>query len=155
MNDWIIVFSASRLHVVVIVLAVVFVAYASKHTRKRVLLLSLFSLAASLILSRIVSQFYYSPRPFVTDEIIPLIQHVADNGFPSDHMLLVSTITVVVLMYTRSLGSILIVLSVLVGLGRVFSGVHHPVDILGSVIIAVIAVLVSYLFIHKYIFEKL
>jgi undecaprenyl-diphosphatase len=74
-----------------------------------------------------------------------LIPHVADNGFPSDHTLYAMVVAATLFVFKRKTGILVGVLAVLIGLARVSAGVHHPVDIIASVVIAIIATLLSYL----------
>ena len=154
MNDWIILVLANKLHVVVLLIAFIYALTISKQLQKKIILLSAVAFPLSFVLSRISSYFYFNPRPFVVGEFTPLVQHVADNGFPSDHVLLVATVSMVIFLFNRPIGVGLILISILVGLGRVLSGVHHVVDIIGSFVIAFIAVYISYIFINKFVNKR-
>lgn len=90
-------------------------------------------------LSRIAGALYNDPRPFVTEHILPLIPHVADNGFPSDHALLGAVVAMIVFHFNRRLGVFLLILTLCVGVSRVLARVHHPIDIVGSFGIALLA----------------
>lgn len=46
----------------------------------------------------------------------------------------------VVFVYSRKLGVVLGILALTVGLARVAAYVHHPIDILGGILIAVVSV---------------
>lgn len=89
-------------------------------------------------LSKIIGVLYYHPRPFVTQNIKPLIFHGNDNGFPSGHTLLAMTLTTIVYYYRPRLAASLFVLTLLVGIGRVLAHVHSPVDILGGLLLGVL-----------------
>ena len=86
---------------------------------------------------------YYDPRPFVTGHIAPLFPHPAANGFPSDHTLLAMVLAMCVLFYSRKWGVALVALAAAIGAARVAAHVHHWVDILGAMALAVIAVFIS------------
>lgn len=105
--------------------------------------LALFAIPAGLfayILGVIANHLFYDPRPFVVGNFTPLIQHAADNGFPSDHTLLLAALAAVGMYWNRRLGIVLWAIALLVGVSRVYVGLHHPIDIAGSVIIAIAAV---------------
>lgn len=91
------------------------------------------------VAAKILGHFYFDPRPFVGSGIAPLIPHAADNGFPSDHTLLAATLAAVATLFKRDIGVALWIVALLVGAARVAAGVHHPTDIVGSIIIAIIA----------------
>ncbi len=81
----------------------------------------------------------YDPRPFVVLHVLPLIPHPADNGFPSDHVLLTMWLALLVFVYDRKVGFALVIVSLAVGSARVLALIHHPVDVLGSIVIALAA----------------
>lgn len=134
--NMLIILSAKYLYLVSILIAVAYFLKANKDIKKKIFLLALVSFPLSLILSKISSFFIKDPRPFVVEHIKPLIAHAADNGFPSDHTLLTMAIASVVFAYNKKLGAVLFVITFLVGAARVLAYVHHPLDIIGSIVIA-------------------
>ncbi len=52
-------------------------------------------------------------------------------------------IALVIFLLNKRIGILLITLAILVGLGRVLALVHNPIDIIGSVFIAVFAVMTT------------
>jgi undecaprenyl-diphosphatase len=91
------------------------------------------------IIAKVLSHFYFDPRPFVQNGIAPLIPHAADNGFPSDHTLLAAVLAATIIVFKRNVGIVLWVIALMIGSARVAAGVHHPIDIVGSIVIAIIA----------------
>lgn len=89
--------------------------------------------------AKTLSLFFYNARPFVSENIVPLISHAADNGFPSDHTLLAAVLAAVATYFNRNIGIALWISVLLIGSARVAAGVHHPIDIIGSIIIAIAA----------------
>lgn len=125
-----VIFSAKYLFLVSIILALIIFAITPR--KKDLLKLSVLTLPLSFILAKLASLIFYNPRPFVVENIQPLIPHGADNGFPSDHTLLAMTIAVVLLQFHKKLGLVLLVVGLIVGVSRVMVRVHHPIDILAS-----------------------
>ncbi len=101
--------------------------------------------AIALVLSAIASHLYYDTRPFVSQHLVPLIAHAPDNGFPSDHALFTSFLGFTILLYSRRLGALLLLIALLVGAARVAAHIHNPIDIVGSFVIAAIAVALTQL----------
>jgi undecaprenyl-diphosphatase len=101
--------------------------------------------AIALALSAIASHLYYDTRPFVSQHLVPLIAHAPDNGFPSDHALFTSFLGFTMLLYSRRVGALLLLIALLVGAARVAAHIHHPIDIVGSFVIAAIAVALTQL----------
>ena len=94
----------------------------------------------AVLLSKRIAHFYFSARPFVRLHAMPLFPHEPDNGFPSDHTTLTLLAALLVLGYSRKIGAVLVVCSLLIGIARIAALVHSPIDILGSVVIAVVSV---------------
>ena len=139
------IFLATKLHVIIVLTALVFVALASDYQRLRILVLATISLPLTFIVSRSASLLVENPRPFLEHDFMPLVAHAADNGFPSDHALLVFAIASIVFTFNKSAGIVLFIMAALVGFGRVLVGVHHVVDVLGSFVIAVSIISLCYL----------
>lgn len=68
----------------------------------------------------------------------------ADNGFPSDHTLLSSSIAVTIFSAHKKLGLVLFVLVLLDGLSRVIGHIHSLIDIIGSVVFTFVGASVAY-----------
>jgi undecaprenyl-diphosphatase len=114
--------------------------------RWRAFLLLCISGVASYVVAFVAGLVYYDPRPFVMGNFTPLIAHAPDNGFPSDHALLASVLAFSVFYFNKPLGVFLFVVALLIGAARVLAGVHHVLDIAGSVLIAgVIVTLIYYM----------
>lgn len=75
---------------------------------------------------------WFEPRPFVAGIGHTLIDHIPDNGFPSDHSTLMFALGtgLVLTGAARGAGLAVCVLGLGVGWARVYLGVHFPVDVL-------------------------
>jgi undecaprenyl-diphosphatase len=81
-------------------------------------------------------------RPFQSHQVHQLIAHDAGVSMPSDHATAAFAIAFAVGVFLhRGWGVALAVVAVLIGLSRVWVGVHYPGDILAAVVIATLAVL--------------
>jgi undecaprenyl-diphosphatase len=138
MKTLLIIIGAKYLIALPVLIAIVFLFTAWPQTRKQVLVLGGMILVLTYVAAKVAGFFYFDPRPFVVDHFTPLLPHVADNGFPSDHTLLAAAIAAVITKYNWRLGIVLWIITLLIGTARVFAGVHHPVDILGSLVIAAV-----------------
>ena len=136
------IFGAKYLYLAVIIIALVWFLIQPRTKQKEILILSCICLPSAYLVAKLASHLYYNPRPFVLGHFKPLISHKANNGFPSHHALLVSAIAAVVLLFSWRISSVLWILTLFVGISRVYVGVHHPVDIIGSIFISVMVVTV-------------
>lgn len=125
------------------------VGFADQTARKNILKLALLTLPLAFIIANLLHRLFYNPRPFVVEHIKPLILHAANNGFPSDHTLLVISIASILFVYNKRLGIFLFILGLIVGFARIYAKVHHPVDILGSIGIATSSTFLSLILLKK------
>ncbi|HHD92530.1 MAG TPA: undecaprenyl-diphosphatase [Candidatus Portnoybacteria bacterium] len=113
---------------------------------RKISLLSAYSALLGLALNYIITLFYYHPRPFMLHLGTTLIHHVAETSFPSDTTTFMLSIAILFLYFrqTRISGIILFIIGFISGLCRVISGIHFPMDILGSLVVSIIASLIIY-----------
>jgi undecaprenyl-diphosphatase len=144
-----IIFCASYLFIVVLLIAGVFFWKQQKSTKQHLLIFALVSFSITFVLAFIGGHLFYDTRPFITGHFTPLIPHSADNGFPSDHTLLTSAVAFLIYVFNKKLGIALFVLSIIVGMARVYAGIHSPIDIVGSIFISMIATGIAFTIMHK------
>jgi len=143
--DTVVVIGAKYLIYIVAFLAVTVTLLSERSVRFNLIKLTLFSFPIAFLLSLIAAALFYDTRPFVVEQITPLIPHSADNGFPSDHTLFAMTAALTVLVYKRKMGMLLGVLAVIVGVFRVVAKIHYPIDIVGGIAIAIVAVSLAWI----------
>ena len=138
-SDWMIhfaIFIANDLLYCMILLFAWFWLRGNYDTKKQILKAFIFTSIAILI-SQCISHVYYHPRPFVMDVGRTLIYHAPNGSFPSDHMLIFSSIAFSYLFSAqRKLGIFLLIMAWLVAWSRVYLGVHFPLDMLGAFLLA-------------------
>ena len=134
----VIIFSARYLYLVELAIAAVYFLVQTKSRQASVALLSVIVLPVTYLLGKAASWVYSDPRPFVDGHFAPLIAHAADNGFPSDHMLLGSAVAAILFAYDKRVGVAAWAVAFAVGASRVVAGIHHWVDIAGSAAIAIV-----------------
>lgn len=76
-----------------------------------------------------LGSLWMEQRPFVADHFAPLVAHGRDASFPSDHLLVLGALAGACWMRARPLALVALVLAVLVAVGRVFVGLHYPIDV--------------------------
>jgi undecaprenyl-diphosphatase len=145
--DAITIFIGSKLHIGIVVAGLLFFVLLPRQKKVVFAYRTLVALPTAFLLGRLASFLISSPRPFVVENIQPLIAHIPDNGFPSEHTLLVATISALVYTEHKTLGLILGVLALSVGVARVQANVHHGIDIAGSIAIAVASVCIAHHFV--------
>jgi len=147
------IFGAEYLYLIIMGISFIWFLAQAKPKQKEIFIIACFCLPIVLIAFKIASSLYYNPRPFVLGHFQPLIDHNPNNGFPSHHMLLVSFIPAIVFLFDRRFSFLLWVLALFVGFSRVYVGVHHTVDIFGSLVISAISVASGY-FLLRYLKKR-
>jgi undecaprenyl-diphosphatase len=117
-----------------------------RHLIRRRWLVSMVCLCAlSGLLAAVGGLVYHDPRPFVSDGVTSLIKHKANNGFPSDHALAAAVTVAGVGLLSPIAAVPLAALAVAVDWGRVACRAHHPIDVIGSTGIVLLALVLSVL----------
>lgn len=103
-------------------------------------------LALSVLLSRgliteIFRFFYDKPRPFVSLDFSPLVNVTPTHSFPSGHAAAFFALAFALWFIERRFAGWFFIGAVFMGLARVFTGVHWPLDIVGGATVALLSVL--------------
>jgi undecaprenyl-diphosphatase len=88
------------------------------------------------IVTELIRHFYYHPRPF---EFYGFVSLVPESGasFPSGHMTFLFALAMAVWYANRKWGIVYFLLSLVVGIARIYAGVHWPLDILGGIVVGI------------------
>ena len=140
----IIIFGAKYLYLAAIIVAVLYFLKQPREIKKKIIILGLVSLPVIYIVAKLAGLLHYNSRPFVVGNFTPLIPHADDNGFPSDHTLILAAIASLLYPFNKKISLLLWFITLAVGLSRVFAGVHHLVDIFASIIIAISIAALTY-----------
>ena len=142
--DWLGIFFASYLGYLLVFIFLILLLK-EKNWRQRIYFTSLAALSVILsrgVITEVIRFFYYHPRPFAVLGIEPLINHATSGSFPSGHSAAFFALALAVFYLNRKWGwKFLIAVSVM-GIARIFVGVHWPSDILGGAVIGLISVII-------------
>lgn len=155
LTDGIIVFFATYLAYVLIIVFLILVLSASYSGREKLLVL-LETAAATLIarfgITELIRLFYHRPRPFVTLDVYQLIPQTS-WAFPSGHATFFFALSTAAYIYNKRWGIAFYLATLLMTASRVAAGVHYPSDILGGALIG-IAVTYAVFYIVRKILPK-
>lgn len=94
--------------------------------------------ACALGANQLVGLLWYEPRPFMIGLGHTLLAHVPENSFPSDHttFFLATGFALIATRGAPGVGKVVSLLGALVAWARIYLGLHYPVDMLASALIA-------------------
>lgn len=96
------------------------------------------AIVSRFVITEIIRWIWERPRPFVENNVNLLISHEATGSFPSGHAAFYFAIAAVVYFYNKKAGIAFFATAFLMGIARVFVGVHWPTDILGGAVVGII-----------------
>lgn len=140
--DTVMVFGAEFVVYLTLIL-IFFLAIGGGKNEKKSLIVVLISLPVAIILIKFIHLFYLEPRPFISQNITPLIIHARDASFPSRHTTIMAVVSFVYLYYKSKWTPLILFLTFWVGISRIYVGVHYPLDILGGIVVGLLATFIS------------
>ena len=124
--------------VAAIVVASWFARFGSSENRRIAVYSAIIASAIALGIAALISANYNHPRPFVErTDVVLLLPHGADSGFPSDHTAVAFALAAAMGLYRARFGIVLLALASVIAFARVFVGVHYPGDVAGGALIGI------------------
>ena len=153
--DWLIHFLASPFGIIITIIAGIFLFFhvdgkfdykkPSSQLINKIKELSIFfsSGVFAWLVATLIKSLIESPRPFIFfQDLQPLFIHGGMDSFPSGHASFFMAIAVLLFQSHRKIGFVYIIFVLIIGMARIASGIHFPVDILVGYIIGVIVSLI-------------
>ena len=130
----------------IVYLTLLVTTYFQEGFGKQVLIYVFISATGFMILS-LLRKKINAPRPYEEWDIKPLLDRDSPGqSMPSRHVFSASIISMACLHASLSVGVILLILSVFLGLVRVLGGVHYPKDVLVGYICGLVWGVIFFLF---------
>lgn len=88
----------------------------------------------ALAASALIGTFWPHPRPFMAGLAPDLLGHVPEASFPSDHLTLMWSVAISLMLArcSRRVGLVLALLGLPMAWARIWLGVHFPLDMVGA-----------------------
>jgi undecaprenyl-diphosphatase len=148
--DTVIIFCAKYLLFVMALAVAAYWLLSPRADKRELALAAIVALPLAYGLARLAGMFMSHAQPFSVYDYAPLIPHEVDNSFPSDHSAAAGVLAGLASLYNRALGILLWVLAVAVGIGRVLSGLHYPVDAVVGLVLGGLCAMAAYWCVHLY-----
>lgn len=102
------------------------------------------------IVGKVAGKIHSNKQPFAElSNVNQLIEKAVDNSFPSDHTILFFSFCMSFWLFKGGKGFIWILLAFLVGISRIWVGVHYPADIMVGAIISIISAFLMFRIVPK------
>nr|WP_256515314.1 undecaprenyl-diphosphatase [Alsobacter ponti] len=108
------------------------------HDKRAALLATAAATVVALGVNQLLGQLWYEPRPFMVGLGHTLAAHAPENSFPSDHGTFVFTVGLALIATGASWrwGVLVSAVGVAVAWARIYLGLHFPIDMLSSAVVA-------------------
>jgi undecaprenyl-diphosphatase len=154
--DWIGVFFAEYFQYVLGLFLLLIIVYSKDKAGKIRMALTaiLAALLARFAVKSLILMFYSNPRPYALGAIKLVATPGEDfQSFPSGHALFFFSAATAIYCYDKKLGLAFFAAAAIVGVARIFVGVHWPSDILAGAVLGTITGWLTYK-ILKFVFSK-
>ncbi len=95
-------------------------------------------------------KFHTNYQPFAElPNVNKLVEKAVNNSFPSDHTIIFFSFCITFWLFKRGWGFLWGILAVLVGISRIWVGVHYPADVLVGAIISIVSATIVYQIVLK------
>jgi undecaprenyl-diphosphatase len=141
-------------YVLVVVLIFIFFYKPTKLNRFMVIVALLSAAVSRGIVTTVIRFFDHSLRPFAVMKVTQLIDE-SGYSFPSGHAAFYFALSMAVYLYNKKLGLAFFAASLVMGIARIYVGVHWPSDILGGILVGVVTALVVNFAARKFIIKTL
>lgn len=111
--------------------------------KKEQVIHALISFALAWVVTDIIKRLFPTLRPFEVNGLAPLTLIArGDGSFPSGHTASSFALATTIFLHDKRVGTGFLIAASVVGVGRILSNVHYPIDIVGG---AAIGITIAYL----------
>lgn len=107
---------------------------------KRYFFRAILIIVIAYLISQLIGLVYFRARPYVTHSVVnQLVAAYSEKSFPSDHATLAFALSFAIMKIDKKIGILFFIFAFLIGIGRIFGGVHYPLDIFGGLLVAILS----------------
>jgi undecaprenyl-diphosphatase len=120
---------------------------AEREKNQRIVLTTMISIGIASALMVLCNHLYFRTRPFDSlpaGSVNLLFYQPTDSSFPSNYAAVLFAAAIPILIKNRKYGYWLLALAVLSSFGRVYIGIHYPLDVLAGAAVGTVACFISF-----------
>lgn len=139
--DWFFIFLAQYLPYITVATALILLVLWKKSVTHKLQFLFVFCVIAGLsylFIYFVIHPIWPRQRPFFELEGVRSLIDTVGNSFPSKHAFFFFVLATMISGVRNRVGFWFFIIAILIALGRVFVGVHYPLDVLAGAIFGII-----------------
>lgn len=102
------------------------------------------------IITEAIRLFWDRPRPFIENNMVPLIEHTASPSFPSGHATFFFALGAILYFYNKKAGILFLLGATILSGARVLAFLHWPSDILAGAVIGIASAIIVVKFSQRF-----
>jgi undecaprenyl-diphosphatase len=131
--------------VVVLALATLLYWFTRTERNRMMTVSAVFAFVIAESLGKVAGRLHSNNQPFVElSNVNQLIDKAVNNSFPSDHTILFFSFCITFWLFRRQWSCLWGLLALLVGISRIWVGVHYPADVVAGAAIASLTACLAY-----------
>lgn len=136
--------------VIFLALSIIYFWFTKKGNHRIMILSSGFTFIFAEIFGKLAGKLHFNYQPFIElSNVNLLIEKAANNSFPSDHTILFFSFCVSFFLFKARGRFIWLIVALLVGISRIWVGVHYPFDVFIGATISIFTALLFFLISKK------
>ena len=133
-----------------LIIALLFYWFTRSKTNRLMAIAALLSVVLAEVIGKLISMLHFNYQPFVVlSDVNQLIDKDVGNSFPSDHTIIFFAVCFTFFFFKSRFKYFWVGLALLVGLSRMWVGVHYPADVLTGALVAIGSAYTCYKLIPK------
>jgi undecaprenyl-diphosphatase len=124
-----------------------------REINQKAIITAIISIGLVSAMVAVMNQFYFRDRPFNTlpaDSINLLYYRPHDSSFPANFAAVIFALVLPVFFKNKPFGGFLLTLAIVACFGRIYIGIHYPLDIVGGLAIGLLASILAYLISRRF-----
>jgi len=133
--------------IVIFILGYFLLVHTDKKRGSQEIILMIIVAIIAWILAHVLKDLFHTARPFVdSPQVLNLFLEETGYAFPSGHATFYSALAAMMWFYHQRIAYALGAVALIIGISRIISGIHWPIDVLGGFVLGITIALITHHF---------